>query len=84
MKVFNIFRVLWKIQFLGGELQKAYIMVGLSKKGGGGLGQFTDLREGSLARKRRVVFLRVLILRSQLWLRTILERFSEFRVSRLA
>ena len=45
-----------KIQFLGGRLMKNQYRGGqLPKKGGwggGGLGEFTDLREGGLARKR--------------------------------
>ena len=41
---------------VGGGVTKSQYMGGLPKKGG--LGQFTDLREGGLARKRRVVFLR--------------------------
>ena len=40
----------------GGGVTKSQYMGGLPKKGG--LGQFADLREGGLARKRRVVFLR--------------------------
>ena len=47
MKNFNIMGVYWKILFLGGNFLK----------GGGGLGQFSDLRWG-LLKKRGVVFLR--------------------------
>ena len=47
MKNFNIFGVHWKIRLLGGMvLKNQYIGGGLPKRGGGGgLGQFVDLRE---------------------------------------
>ena len=57
MKNLNIFGVHGKIVFLGGRSQKPPILRGeLPKKER--LGHFADLRRGSLARKRRVVFLR--------------------------
>ena len=40
-----------------GVLKNQYIG-GLPKKGGGGLGQFVDLRGGGLGKKEGVVFLR--------------------------
>ena len=57
MKNLNIFGIHGKIVFLGGRSQKTPILRGeLRKKER--LGHFADLRRGSLARKRRVVFLR--------------------------
>ena len=54
MKNFDIFGVPWKIWLLGGwGSQKTYIEGGFPKKGGGGgLGQFADLR-GGLGKKDR-------------------------------
>ena len=47
----------WKNpSFRGGFLKKPIYIGGLPKKGGGGLGQFADLR-GGLGKKEGVVFL---------------------------
>ena len=57
MKNFNIFGVHRKIRVLGGVHKKPIYVGGLPKngggRGGGGLGQFADLRRG-LARKSGV------------------------------
>ena len=55
MKNFDILRVHWKIQLLGGSSQKTDIEGGTAYKVG--LGKLADLR-GGLARKRGVGFLR--------------------------
>ena len=57
MKNFNVFGVHGKIQVLeGGFSKNQYIWADCLKRGGGGLGQFADLR-GGLGKKEGVVFL---------------------------
>ena len=58
-KKFENYGVHWKILFLGGFTRNQYIG-GNCLKGGGGLGQFSDLR-GSFPKKRGMVFLRVVV-----------------------
>ena len=50
MKNLNILGVYWKIWLSGGSSRKTDIEGGLPKKGG--LGQFADLREGGLGKKK--------------------------------